>query len=176
MDKEIWKPIKGFEGLYEVSNLGRIKSCDKEWAIYRGVISHRKGQIMKDKEVAGGYMQISLSKNGKQSMHLTHRLVASAFVDNIDNKPHVNHKDGNKKNNHADNLEWVTPSENQIHSRDVLHRRYHSRPVICIETGERFNSIVQASKLTNTPMGNLCSCCTGNRERAGGYHWRYADE
>ena len=174
--KEIWKPIEGYEGLYEVSNMGRVRSLDREWKITPNHNMRTKGKVITQEKNHAGYLRACLSKHNNPRMFSTHRLVAKAFVPNPQNKPDVNHKDGDKANNRANNLEWVTPSENQIHSRDALHRRYHSRPVICIETGERFNSIVQASKLTNTPMGNLCSCCTGNRERAGGYHWRYADE
>ena len=159
-----WKTIK-YNDKYEVSDTGLVRT-KKTGHIHSGCI-------------AQGYLSVKLTfENSRQKRFKIHRLVAEHFIENPDpkKKTFVNHIDGNKLNNNKENLEWVTPSENQIHSRDALHRRYHSRPVICIETGERFNSIVQASKLTNTPMGNLCSCCTGNRERAGGYHWRYADE
>lgn len=106
--QEIWKPIEGYEGLYEVSSLGRIKSLYK--------YHHRYENILKNKITKDGYYETTLVKNGKPKFIRTHRLVASAFIDNPLNKSEVNHKDGNKLNNSVDNLEWVTSSENQKHA------------------------------------------------------------
>lgn len=108
--EEIWKPIKGYEGLYEVSNLGRVKSLPK-----RAGFSVRKEfikSIFSDKE---GYLKVDLC-NGRGKQMYVHRLVADAFIPNCDNKPMVNHIDGNKQNNSVENLEWCTCQENTIHA------------------------------------------------------------
>lgn len=99
---EIWKPVVGFEGLYEVSSLGRIRSK-------RGVKSPYENRW--------GYLQITLYKDGKPYPKKLHRIVAEAFLDNPSNKREVNHIDGDKLNNTLDNLEWVTSSENKIHAQ-----------------------------------------------------------
>lgn len=103
MPKEIWKPVKDFEELYEVSNLGRVRSL-------------RRNIIMKTRIRDDGYVACTLSNERKVQGKLVHRLVAEAFIPNHKNKPEVNHIDGNKENNNVKNLQWVTPSENQMHS------------------------------------------------------------
>ena len=105
--KEIWKDIPGYEGLYQASNLGRIK---KIWKT--------KESIMKPALQKEGYLRLGLFKNGKRKSYQLHRLIALCFVENKENKKYVNHKDGNKQNNNADNLEWVTASENLKHAYD----------------------------------------------------------
>lgn len=109
METEIWKPLKDYEGLYEISNMGRVRSLIK-----RGNNTHKIRKTGLD--VATGYINIQLRKNNKPLTKRVHRLVAEAFVPNPDNKPVVNHIDGNKKNCRADNLEWMTYSENTLHS------------------------------------------------------------
>jgi hypothetical protein len=108
--KEIWKPIKSFEGLYEVSNLGRVRSL-------------RRDIIMRTRQRNDGYVSCTLSNCGKVKNKLIHRLVAEAFIPNHKNKPEVNHIDGNKQNNCIRNLQWVTASENQIHSIKIGLRK-----------------------------------------------------
>lgn len=110
MPKEIWKPIKDFEELYEVSNLGRVRSL-------------RRNIIMKSRIRDDGYVACVLSNGGKVQGKLVHRLVAEAFIPNHENKPEVNHIDGNKQNNNVKNLQWVTPSENQKHSINIGLRK-----------------------------------------------------
>ena len=107
MQKEIWKPIDGFEGLYEVSNLGRIKILQK---------TRSDGKVYKEKlmkiSTNGSYCEVSLHKEGKASHHLVHRLVAKAFIPNPEGLPQVNHIDENKTNNCVENLEWCTAKYN----------------------------------------------------------------
>lgn len=123
--KEEWKDISGYEGKYQVSNLGHVKSVDREVIdrkckrIFKGVeikpwINHRQGH--------GYYLSVTLSWKGKTVKRQVHRLVAEAFIPNPENKPHVNHKDGNCMNNSIENLEWVTPLENNIHCLKSLHK------------------------------------------------------
>ena len=112
---EVWKSINGFEGLYEASSKGRIRSLDRKVKngngerITRGVII--KGYVGKD-----NYKRVSLSKNGKKYPKTVHRLIAETFIDNEKNKEMVNHKDAVKTNNDIENLEWVTRKENSEHA------------------------------------------------------------
>ena len=107
---ENWKPVGGFEGLYEISDQARVRS------LHNGR-KFKAGHIMSPKLGQWGYFYVNLYENGKFSKTLKiHRMVAAAFVPNPENKPDVNHKDGNKQNNLPDNLEWVTESENVIHA------------------------------------------------------------
>lgn len=119
----IWKPIVGFEELYEVSTSGEVRSVDREFSYYnprlcRYTPRHIKSKPMKTYDSIGGYKFISLRKDGKYYQRYVHRLVAQTFIDNPENKPEVNHKDRNKHNNCVDNLEWVTSKENSQH---LLH-------------------------------------------------------
>ena len=115
---ELWKDIKTYEGLYQVSNLGNVKSVDRY--IYAGDNSNHKYQHIKEHylKLNGGrkYIQVILCKNGKTKAFLVHRLVAEAFIPNPNNLPCVNHKDENPKNNHVDNLEWCTYSYNNTYN------------------------------------------------------------
>ena len=106
--KEIWKAIKDYEGKYEVSNLGRVKSLERTSRLNRKI----KERILAPREHTGGYLRVQLSRKD----FYIHRLVAEAFIPNPENKSQVNHIDGNKRNNHVDNLEWNTPLENNLHA------------------------------------------------------------
>lgn len=113
--EEIWKDIAGYEGLYQVSNLGRVRSLDRTIQYFRqGVlnIAHRKGKLMKQNYTSDGYFMIYLRKDNIDKYYAVHRLVAQAFIPNPDNLPYVNHKDEVKDNNCVDNLEWCTHTYN----------------------------------------------------------------
>lgn len=117
-DQEIWKPIQGYEGLYEVSNLGRVKSLER-------MVNHRYGQrtvrerILKNRPNKRGYHVVLLSENDNLMGFCVHKLVLSAFKEKPKNKPQGNHIDGNKDNNRLSNLEWVTNQENMDHAIDT---------------------------------------------------------
>lgn len=115
---EIWEPIKGYEGFYIVSNLGRVMSTNKTVESWNG-LKLRKGKVLKSSLTKKGYVRISLSKFGDKTNFFVHRLVAEMFIENLFNLPEVNHKDGNKSNNVSTNLEWVTKPENHIHAKET---------------------------------------------------------
>ncbi len=120
-EKEVWLPVQGYEGLYEVSNLGNVKRLSRISKNSLGRDTRLPELIMKPIESKKqGYFRIGTSKDGRHKMNAVHRLVALAFIPNPENKPQVNHKDGDKGNNKLDNLEWCTAKENKIHAHQVL--------------------------------------------------------
>lgn len=175
---EVWKDIKGYEGIYKVSNLGRVKSSDR--MIHYGVHGDpsakcfRKGRILRE-GIQSGYKAISLSKEGKVKRCLIHRLVAESFVPNPNNYPEVNHRDEDKLNNRADNLEWCTKSYNiNFGNRNNEVRKKFSKPVIGVNIKNksviRFNSIGEAKKYGYS-AAHISSCCLGKRVQHKGYRW-----
>jgi hypothetical protein len=114
---EIWKDIKGYEGLYQISNHGRVKSLDRFIIDKNGVSKFKKGCVLKQGSYSNGYKFVQLRPIITQHNWSVHRLVAIHFIDNPLNKQCINHKDCNRTNNHVDNLEWCTHSENTLHSR-----------------------------------------------------------
>ncbi|HJX49856.1 MAG TPA: NUMOD4 domain-containing protein [Candidatus Nanoarchaeia archaeon] len=172
--KEIWKDIKGYEGLYLVSNLGRIKSLER--TIYNGRIYYnRKEKILKiQMDSRKYYCLIFLYKMNIKKVFLIHRLVAHAFISNPKNKPEINHKDGNKQNNKSNNLEWSTSSENKIHAfKTGLRIFYNQKPFICIETGITYKCLLEASKELNIHISSIHRQLTGIYRQTKGYTFKY---
>lgn len=165
--EEIWKPVVGYENLYSISNFGRVKSLNFDGSKQEKIMSPY---------MVHGYKRIRIFKNKKARSVGVHRLVAEAFIPNPDNKPFVNHKDGNKSNNITSNLEWVTQSENTIHAFEVLKIKAHGgrqkKRVRIIETGQIFESVKEAS-LAGYNRSSIISCCQGKYHTASGYHWEY---
>lgn len=170
---ELWKSISGYEGLYEVSNLGRVKSIPRKNA---------KGGILHPSTSIWGYYLCGLWKNGKCKTFSVHRLVAEAFIPKIEGKDVINHIDCDKKNNCADNLEWTTQKENVRHSVKLGHYENsgaENKPVIQSEKQgafeNKFRSISEAARITGIPHQNISKCCNKKLKSAGGYLWRFAE-
>ena len=175
--EELWKDIKGYEGLYQVSNLGRVKSLNKN-KVGRYSTYLKKGKILSCNYNHNRYGKITLYKNGKHKEKRVHRLVAEAFIPNPDNKPQVNHIDNNSKNNKVENLEWVTVKENVQHAYKIgatktsKIRQYNLSGKVVKE----WNSQKEASLKTKINKNSICECCKGKRKTAGGYIWKYKEE
>lgn len=133
MSKEIWEDIAGYEGLYQISNFGRVKSL-KKWDVNKRTFIDEE-KMMKPSDNGHGYLIVSLRKERKRKNHYVHRLVAFAFVENVNNDNYVNHIDYDSRNNKADNLEWCTQKENVHHS---VNRMRHRKSVTHTNTGERY--------------------------------------
>lgn len=162
---EKWKNIEGFGNKYQISNFGRVKATN-----YRRTKQCKIMKLSKSRD----YLGVHLAKDGKGKAYFVHRLVANAFVKNPDNKPYVNHKNGNKHDNCATNLEWVTPSENCVHrlyELKVLNFPNWPKPVICVETGEKFASINIAAKSKKLDQGSI-SKAVDKDKTVGGFHWK----
>src|SRR5574344_126522 len=165
MENDIWRDIEGYEGIYQVSNLGRVKSEHKR----NGVT------ILKNRVGNTGYCTLSLYKNKKTKNFSVHRLVALAFIDNPTNKECVNHKDGNKLNNHVNNLEWTTNEENIKHAwaSGLNKSGFLSKKVLCVELNKEFESVTEASRFikANNCTG-ISKACKGRKQTYYGYHWK----
>lgn len=180
---EIWKDIHGFEGFYQVSNLGRVRSVDR-WVNGNHIscdFQFMKGKLRKLIKNRCGYWTVMLRKNNSHDSFLVHRLVAEAFIPNPDNLPYVNHKDENPANSIADNLEWCTADYNLKYS-NVAERvnKFKIRRVIQFDKNmneiKRWDSLKEAAKFINRAQQNISRCCRGRCESCGGYKWRYEDE
>ena len=157
---ENWQPVKGYDGLYEVSDKGRVRS-----------LKFGKEKILKPWNDGWGYLKINLCKDGHVKILKVHRLVAKAFVPNPNNLETVNHKDEVKTNNVASNLEWMSPADNKRYSANKAVQMFDK------STGEllaTFPSLAEAERVTGIANGNISNCCLGNRKSAGGYIWKYA--
>jgi hypothetical protein len=172
---EIWKDIEGYEGKYQVSSCGRVKSLNYN--------KTGREQILEPIKFSNGYLLVCLYKNGKGKYKLIHRLVAEAFIPNPKNLPYVNHKDENKENNRVDNLEWCEQkynlnygTRNERISKKLLNREDLSKPVLCVETGIVYSSAMEAERQTGADNGHIIACCKGKKYKTTkGYHWQYAD-
>lgn len=175
MNKEIWKDIKGYEGLYQISNFGRVKSLPK-----MAGKSPRKEQILKNNLDRYGYYFVALSKYGVRNNKLIHRLVAEAFINNPNNYLQINHKDENKLNNCVNNLEWCTTKYNiNYGNRTKKVIKKLSKKVSQYNSNGKYiktyNSISEASRKCNISQGSICSCCKNKLKQSHGFIWKYVE-
>ena len=167
MAEEIWCPINGYEGLYEVSNKGRVKS-----------VGYGKERILKQLRTPKGYLQVGLRKNRERKMCYVHRIVAQTFTPNPDNMPEVNHIDENKENNSVQNLEWCDRKYNiNYGTRNQRHSEKLSKPVLQYEKSGAFVKEWKSTRDVERNLGYFNSyisyCCTGKRKSAYGYIWKF---
>lgn len=154
--------IEGFDGYF----------IDRTGAVF----SNRRGELRPRKlhYINGGYLRVNMRVGGVTKCKLVHRLVAERFVPNPDNKPEVNHRDGDKENNSHNNLEWVTRGENLMHSYGVIgNNPPRSKVVRCIEKDIIFPSAVVASQHLGGDPSNIGKAIRGTQNTAGGYHWEF---
>lgn len=184
---EEWRDIKGFEGYYQISSLGRIKSLKRLIIRRDGKPYPQKECFLKPSKNRKGYLTGQLSKDYKTTFYQVHRLVAEAFIPNVYNLPQVNHIDGNKENNSVDNLEWISNYDNMQHSiktglRDVKEisnkmktakRREVLQYSIYGEFIKHWKSIKDVETELKIPNQNIVKVCQGKRHTAGGYVWEY---
>lgn len=161
---EIWKNIENYEGLYQVSNLGNVKSLPRNTT---------KGKLLKPTKSRNGYLRVVLCKNNKKKAFLIHRLVASAFIPNEENLPQVDHRDNDKTNNKAENLQWISNVENNRKKETGIGI---PRRVQCIETGEVFESAAAAAKSVNRKPVSMNRNLRGLTQTCAGKHFKYYDE
>lgn len=182
--EEIWKDIEGYEGYYQVSNLGRVKSLERSYIGPHNSIHFVKERILKPEIQWNGRLQVRLSKGCQLRAFKVHRLVAIAFIPNPDNKPYINHLDCDPTNNIVDNLEWCTPKENSQYASKLGRQKgkenamkYCAKAVIAtnLQTGEEiyFESQKEAMHKLNTTKVN--QVCRGKQKSSKGYTFRYAN-
>ena len=199
--KEEWRGIKGYEGRYQISSFGRVKSLKDRYGNYRE-------KILKPSKNSQGYLYVILHKNSKVKSFRVHRLVALHFIENPNNYKEVNHKDENKENNKVDNLEWCAHYYNmnygtrnkrlseKLKGRELTeeHKKNLSisckgsknpraRKVKCITTGKEFDTVKEAGEYYSINKSNITACCRGKRNYCGKHpvtgeklKWKYIDE
>ena len=182
---EEWRDIKGFEGYYQISNMGRVKSVERTVWDSRGYYKTISEKILKPYAGGDGYLQLNLSKDGKVEKPLVHRLVATAFLENSEGYKEINHKDENKQNNCVDNLEWCSRSYNNRYNDKAKKAGKKtaeklSKPVYSInkESGliTYWESAKVASRQTGIASSNICACLKGRQKSCGNHYWFYADD
>lgn len=178
--KEIWMPIKGYEGYYEVSNLGRVRGVDRTRKGPYGKIARVAGMILSPKKNStNDYLLVGLRKDGVQKTHLVHRLVAEAFIPNPLGLPEVNHRDENPQNNISDNLEWCDRFYNN-HYGSAIDRRSRTRGIPVSQytlDGElvaTYWSAREAARALGRYQSTISRCCLGQQKQAYGFVWKFA--
>ena len=190
--KEIWKDIKGYKGLYQVSNLGRVKSLSRKIIVESKNKNYKfkkklKEKILKPQMSGYGYLIVGLyNKKTKNKKFIVHRIVAQAFIPNPNNLPQVNHISGIKTDNSISNLEWCTNSENQLHAYKIglKHNKIgcnnkKSKPIIQYDLKKNFikewANKREIERILGLDSSNISKCCKGKQRICKGYIWKYKE-
>lgn len=179
-EKEVWKDVIGYEGMYQVSTFGRVRALEREIEYKNGTRHTYPEKILSARLDKYGYLRTNLYKSGKAKVKKIHRIVAESFIPNKDKKSTINHKDGNKLNNRVENLEWTTWGENNKHALDTGLRtnknNSKSIPVRQYDLDGNFiksyPSLAEAKRQTGIDHSNIGRACRTNGT-AGGYRWRF---
>ena len=191
MEKEVWKDIKNYEGHYQVSNYGRIKSVDK--LVNSGLKNNKKvlkkGKILKQLKRSNGYLAVGLCNGETQKSKSVHRLVAEAFIPNLNNYKNINHKDENKENNNVSNLEWCDNLYNNTYGTrlDRIAKKLINNPKISKKVNQydkqgnfikQWSSTMEVQRKTGISNTHISACCLNkkNYKTAEGYVWKYVEE
>ena len=178
MFKEIWRPVPGYEGIYEVSSLGRVKSLARKTNNQYG----KKDLIMSPGWINNkkGYLFVWLCKDGRRTRYSVHRLVATVFIPNPLNLPFINHKDCNPQNNQVENLEWcdakynINYGERNKKTAKALSRKVYQYDKTTGELLATYDSALDAEeKVPGVWAGNIGKCCSGNLKSTGGFKWSH---
>lgn len=188
--EEIWREIPGFEGYYEISSERNVRSLDREVVRSDGQVRHYKGKMLKPTETVNGYLIISLRYKGKLKQYLLHNLYAKTFPELIQNEwfpgAEIDHINTIRTDNRPENLKWVDRSGNMANpitkkrcseirkGREATNKRWVIKLSLNNEILHFYPSIRLASKDNNIPEPNISKCCSGKRNKAGNYIWKYA--
>ena len=192
---EVWKNIQGYEELYQVSNLGRVRSLDKKVKCRGGKYRLMKGQIIRPIHSGANYSAVNLYKNKHHHMQYVHRLVAEAFIPNPNGHLEINHKDENKGNNNVSNLEWCnrtynnnygthnartseTRKSNSRYARQsIKNGQKQSKPVIQLTLEGKviaeYSSTAEAGRQNGFKKCAIANCCCGRQKTSYGFVWKY---
>ena len=184
----MWKPVKNYEGYYEVSDSGEVRSMDRfvetKTGRQKGMKRMLLGNVMKQTESVGktresGYLVVNLRKDHTSKVVCVHHLVAETFIPNPDNLPTINHIDGNKHNHRVENLEWASYSENNIHALSTGLRRPRGNKIVQYDLENNlirtYRSTCEAARITGVSRGGISHCLNGRSETSGGFIWRKSE-